>query len=91
MDVVTYALCKKNGGGSGGGVLVVHDVSGTLDKTWQEIHDADAAVIHTTSGDDMLFGFVWLARVGKSGYEIVELDNTTYTAETANGYPTSTQ
>ena len=25
---------------SGGGVLVVHDVDGTLDKTWQEIHDA---------------------------------------------------
>jgi hypothetical protein len=25
---------------SSGGVLVVHDVNGTLDKTWQEIHDA---------------------------------------------------
>ena len=24
----------------GGGVLVVHDVEGTLDKTWQEIYDA---------------------------------------------------
>ena len=34
----------SSGGGSGGGVLVVHEtVSGgthTLDKTWQEIHDA---------------------------------------------------
>ena len=27
-------------GGSGGGVLVVTDTDGTLDKTWQEIHDA---------------------------------------------------
>ena len=27
-------------GGSGGGVIVVHDVDGTLDKTWQEIRDA---------------------------------------------------
>jgi hypothetical protein len=30
----------SSGGGSGGGVLVVHDEYGTLDKTWQEIHDA---------------------------------------------------
>lgn len=35
----------NNGGGSGGGVLVVHDVEGTLDKTWQEIKDADFAVV----------------------------------------------
>ena len=27
-------------GGSGGGGLVVTDTAGTLDKTWQEIHDA---------------------------------------------------
>lgn len=31
---------KAGGGGSGGGVLVVTDTDGTLDKTWQEIHDA---------------------------------------------------
>lgn len=30
---------------SGGGVLVVTDTAGTLDKTWQEIHDAEAAII----------------------------------------------
>jgi len=38
------ALIKAFGGSSGGGgsdsVLVVHNVDGTLDKTWQEIHDA---------------------------------------------------
>lgn len=28
------------GGSSGGGVLVVHDVDGTLDKTWAEIAEA---------------------------------------------------
>ena len=34
----------------GGGVLVVHDVDGTLDKTWQEIYDAPFAImkIHQT-------------------------------------------
>ena len=31
---------NRGGGGSGGGVLVVNDVDGTLDKTWQEISDA---------------------------------------------------
>lgn len=45
MDLVTLAMAAAMGGGggggsSGGGVLVVHDVDGTLDKTWQEIHDA---------------------------------------------------
>lgn len=37
------ALIKAFGGGggsSGSGVLVVHDVNGTLDKTWQEIYSA---------------------------------------------------
>lgn len=34
------------GGSSGGGVLVVHDVDGTLDKTWQEIADAGFAVCY---------------------------------------------
>ena len=31
---------------SGGGVLVVTDTDGTLNKTWQEIVDADLAVVH---------------------------------------------
>ena len=35
-----FSNAGQSGGGSGGGVLVVHHVSGTLDKTWQEIHDA---------------------------------------------------
>lgn len=34
------ALGGSGGGGSGGGVLVVTNTNGTLDKTWQEIHDA---------------------------------------------------
>ena len=38
----TGALEWAEGGGSGGGVLVVTDTDGTLDKTWQEIHDAIA-------------------------------------------------
>lgn len=37
------------GGGSGGGVLVVNEVDGSLDKTWQEIHDADIAILKIDS------------------------------------------
>lgn len=45
-DLIAQGLCADAatyfGGGSsgGGGVLVVHDVEGTLDKTWQEIANA---------------------------------------------------
>ena len=41
------AMSGGGGGGSSGGVLVVGvDADGThLDKTWQEIHDADYAVL----------------------------------------------
>ncbi len=37
---VTKVAPKSEGGSGGGGVLVVTDTEGTLDKTWQEIHDA---------------------------------------------------
>lgn len=42
-DAFRAAVSKtapQTGGGSGGGVLVVTDIGGMLDKTWQEIHDA---------------------------------------------------
>lgn len=42
-------------GSSGGGVLVVHDVEGTLDKTWQEIHDCDFGVIKTGTDGDITY------------------------------------
>ena len=40
-DVVTATkLNHIEDGIAAGGALVVNDVNGTLDKTWQEIHDA---------------------------------------------------
>lgn len=46
FDPVSFLLGSKAGGG-GGGVLVCHmdRQTGTLDHTWQEINDADFAVI----------------------------------------------
>lgn len=43
---------NQGGGSSGGGVLIVTDTHGTLDKTWQEIHDAPFAVV--ISGDSRM-------------------------------------
>ena len=84
--------------GSGGGVLVVHATFGdaeiTLDKTWQEIYDADYAVVH-------------LNFTGRSYGQLINIDNDgeeytvsfatisttpttdvlTFTASSANGYP----
>lgn len=40
-DLIAAGICVEiSGGGSGGGVLVVTDTDGTLDKTWQEIFNA---------------------------------------------------
>ena len=50
------AFGGSGGGSSGGGVLVVHatasDDALTLDKTWQEIYDADAVSIVWVDEDD---------------------------------------
>lgn len=40
QNLIDAGIVVEIGGGSGGSVLVVHDVDGTLDKTWQEIYDA---------------------------------------------------
>ena len=46
MDLMTYALCKGNGGGGGDNRFVVtltptaQDFSGTMDKTVAEIYEA---------------------------------------------------
>lgn len=37
---IVDAIGSGGGGGTGGGVFVVNDVNGTLDKTWKEIYDA---------------------------------------------------
>ena len=48
-------LWNQGSGGGGGGVLVVHDVNGTLDKTWQEIvnalHTQEVLMFVTTEED----------------------------------------
>lgn len=46
-DVLTVVDGKwaKAAPSGGGGILVATDTNGTLDKTWQEIRDADYAIV----------------------------------------------
>lgn len=99
-DVLTrtaYGAAWKapsGGGGQGGSnVLVVHldNDTNTLDKTWQEIHDADCAMIRN-GDDDYTMWMLVLAAETESGpnYYVLALgDSGTFqlNANSANGYP----
>ena len=90
------AIAKNGGGGSGGGVLLVHDVDGTLDKTWQEIVDADYVVIKAVDGTDIFwFSAINAGQYGSNpttyyvgAYNPNNQDpNVDYVATSADGYP----
>lgn len=59
-EVFLDAIAKNGGSGggsSGGGVLVVHDVNGTLDKTWKEIDDARKVGVVSLIGNKDISGY----------------------------------
>ena len=64
-DLVTSAKLNKieQGIAAGGGVLVAHDEDGTLDKTWQEIYDADACIIQAFGDPNKYFELVTRAGI----------------------------
>ena len=105
-DVVTSAKLNKIEQGianaSSGLLIVKASEDGdtlTLDKTWQEIHDADFAVVVFDS-DGSLFGFVQSSAepFGISEYvtNILFIDDTNafsvlhFGANSADGYPSYT-
>ena len=81
-------------GGSGGGVLVVTDTDGTLDKTWQEIHDAmlsGGAVVYNElpfPNARSVLGFFENSN-GKEYSVFVGYHGDAYLASSASGYPTA--
>ena len=93
-------------GGTGGGVLVVHeDENGTLDKTWKEIYDADFAImIGEQPGSKSIIHIfdvyvnmpekdVYHVTVGSpsySGGEVI-LTKSDYVTNSENGYPSYTE
>ena len=91
LCVKTYDL-NGGGGGGGGGVLVVTDTNDTLDKTWQEIHDAFiAGSVRIQQGTNILnvktVGYS--SREGTYGLACdVYGSYKSYTTDSASGYPT---
>lgn len=105
IDDETLSLSDDNklsvkGGGSGGdGVLIVHGIMDgdepmTLDKTWQEIHDADVAFI-TYAYDQAETATCFLVRQtshtsGGGDYVVIAGGGTSeleFVTESADGYP----
>lgn len=93
-DVITTAKLNKIENGiveasnSGGGVLVVNIVNNekgpTLDKTWQQIHDAVLSEGVVLQQGDNLFG---IRAVTTNGAAYSVLAGDTYTTNSASGYP----
>jgi hypothetical protein len=98
-----------SGGGSGGGVLVVNEVydestdTVTLDKTWQEIRDANYAIIKSDDGSNEI-NIYQIASIGyvpfKQEYHVyvyvpVQAEDSgqfvivrgSYVTQSADGYP----
>ena len=98
--VGTPQIGDSGGGGGGGGgssnVLVVTDNAGTLDKTWQEIHDAVEAgqvVVFQQALDNALTLYGFAGIEADTGYYAVYLYNfgnstkASYVTNSASGYP----
>ena len=75
------------GGGGGGGVLVVTDTDGTLDKTWQEIHDAMLTGGAVISDIEDTLSTVVAGVSSKANKYVVDSGGELYIALTADGYP----
>lgn len=91
-DLVTSAKLNKieQGIAAGGGVLIVHDEDGTLDKTWQEIYDADFAVIsHIEDGQKIIYPINHIG-VNKTNMFVVDTIQgvLSFSASTPDDYPT---
>ncbi len=91
-QLVAAGVAVEIGGGSGG-VLVVTETNDTLDKTWQEIHDAFVAgSVRIQNGTGTIMNVKIVGYSSREGTYSVVCDNyqtdETYTTDSASGYPT---
>lgn len=102
-EIVALAkgLGGSGGGSSGGGVLVVNQTwngdwtTATLDKTWQEIHDADVVIVRDASDETSVYWYTVMSAyevVGTKPYVVDAWDFSNnqainYNASSASGYP----
>lgn len=83
-----YFLNQIAKGGGHGGVLVVNDINGTLNKTWTEIDNAIGAV-YIVNGDGEK-DIVLSTYEGKGDYYVavyVSYGHKLYVSSSADGYP----
>lgn len=86
------AIAAGGGGSGAGGVLVVHDVDDTLDKTWQEIYDAMLLGGASISADNptrvMNVAIVTHTTKPTDSFNVFAgINNFIYKASSASGYP----
>lgn len=95
-DVVTSAkLNKIEQGIAGGGVLIVNETDGILDKTWQEIYDAGFSVLlidfQGTHFNATSYGVGVRDGTYSVGYMLYDEQGLctirNYTCDSASGYP----
>lgn len=96
-DTVTSAKLNKieQGIAAGGGILIAHIIDNgnnpqTLDKTWQEIHDADICYIINRDDEQSNCALVIETKINKGGEYAVNIFNfdsptQTCTADSPNG------
>ena len=90
-DVVTSAKLNKMEQGianaGGGGVLVVTNTDGTLDKTWQEIHDAMLSVGAVVEVNNKITLFTFAGTNGLGAYHVDTASGDEYYTDSTDGYP----
>ncbi len=91
-QLIAAGVAIEIGGGTGGGVLAVTDTDGTLDKTWQEIHDAFVSVGAVVCNElPFPYAFVVSGCIENSNgneYTVfVGYEGNAYVASSASGYP----
>lgn len=97
-DVITDDKLNhmEDGIATGGGVLVVNGtIDGntmTLDKTWQEIHDAGAAMLKFEISSAQNFAWLLAVAIEDGAYvcEFMGGNNIDFTTDNADGYPSAT-
>lgn len=78
------------GGSSGDGVLIVTDNDGTLDKTWQEIHDSAFSVLKSSDGTISFCSGVYNDNEGiaVTYWTAGAPEAAVYVTDSTSGYPT---
>ena len=98
LTVVEGAWAKATPTGGGGGVLVVHETNGALDKTWSEINEAvctSGALINfkqddTAEANSVVFGTIYLSGMGYALITFSPMGDggiVQYVTNSEDGYP----